>query len=124
MKLGTLVHHVHYKIFAKDFLTFAQGLTVKSCIKAAAYVQFFNILVQLLFKCGFYSRAAMQCSWSAKPVKAVWHDVALTLKAKLDFVMVTAAFQNVNKQFSMQTAMEISLTWTMFGRNFQAAASI
>ena len=32
--------------------------TVKSCIKAVACVQFFNFLVRLLFKCGFYLRAA------------------------------------------------------------------
>ena len=32
--------------------------TVKSCIKAAANVQFFKSLVRLLFKCGCYSRAA------------------------------------------------------------------
>ena len=31
---------------------------VKSCIKAAAYMQFFNFLLRLLFKCGFYSRVA------------------------------------------------------------------
>ena len=49
-------------------------ITVKSCIKAAAYVQFFNFLVRLLFKCGFYLRAAyMQSPESAKPVKAAWH---------------------------------------------------
>ena len=48
--------------------------TVKPCIKAAAYVQFFNFLVWLLFKCGLYLRAAyMQSLESAKPVKAVWH---------------------------------------------------
>ena len=48
--------------------------TVKSCIKAAADVQFFNFLVRLLFKCGFYLRAAyMQSPESAKPVNAVWH---------------------------------------------------
>ena len=45
------------------------------CIKAVAYVQLFNFLVRLLFKCGLYLRAAyMQCSESAKPVKAAWHD--------------------------------------------------
>ena len=33
-------------------------ITVKSCIKAAACVQFFIFLVRLLFKCGFYLRAA------------------------------------------------------------------
>ena len=48
--------------------------TVQSCITAAAYVQFFNFLVRLLFKCGFYLRAAyMQSPGSAKPVKAVGH---------------------------------------------------
>ena len=42
--------------------------TVKSCIKAAAYVKYFNFGVRLLFKCGFYLRAAyMQNSESAKP---------------------------------------------------------
>ena len=48
--------------------------TVKSCIKAAANMQFFNFLVWLLFEGGFYLRAAyMQSPESAKPVKAVWH---------------------------------------------------
>ena len=48
--------------------------TVKPCIKAATYVQFFNFLVRLLFKCGFYLRVAyMQFSESAKPIKAFWH---------------------------------------------------
>ena len=38
-------------------------------------MQFFNFWVRLLFKCGFYLRAAymMQNPESAKPVKAVWH---------------------------------------------------
>ena len=34
----------------------------------------------------------MQCSESAKPMKAVWHDVACTVKTKLDFVNVTRLF--------------------------------
>ena len=33
-------------------------LYVKLCIKVAAYVQFFNVLVRLLFKCGFYLKSA------------------------------------------------------------------
>ena len=36
--------------------TFERSHTVKSCIKAVAYVQFFNFVVWLLFKCGFYLR--------------------------------------------------------------------
>ena len=45
---------------------------VKSCIKASAYVQFFNFLLRLLFKCGFYLRVAyMQNPEPAKPVIAV-----------------------------------------------------
>ena len=37
-------------------------------------MQFFNLLAQLLLKCGFYSRAAnLQSSVSASPVKVVWH---------------------------------------------------
>ena len=49
-------------------------VTVKSCIGATAYLQFFNFLVRLLFKCGFYLRAAyVQNPELAKPVKAVWH---------------------------------------------------
>ena len=38
----------------------------------------------------------MQCSESAKPVKAVWREMTCTVKAKLDFVKVTKLFQNVN----------------------------
>ena len=37
----------------------------------------------------------MQFSESAKAVKAVWNDMACTLKVKLDFVNVTKLFQNV-----------------------------
>ena len=33
------------------------AIATASCIKAAAYVQLFNFLVQLLFKCGFSLRA-------------------------------------------------------------------
>ena len=49
----------------------------------------------------------MQCVESAKPLKAVWHDVKCTLKAKPDFVNVTKLFQNVNKHFGMQKAAEL-----------------
>ena len=49
----------------------------------------FQLLVRLLFKCGFYSRVHyMQCFQSAKPVKAVWHDVIWTVKARVDFLNV------------------------------------
>ena len=99
--------------------------TIKSCIKAAAYMQFFNVLVQLLFKRGFYSRVAYtQFSDFAKLVKAVWHKVTCTAKANLDFVNVTKFFQNVNKHFGMQKAVEFCLPRTILGRHFQAAASI
>ena len=44
-----------------------QSLLYKSCGLCAI----FNFLVRLLFKCGFYSKAAyVQCSESAKPVKS------------------------------------------------------
>ena len=70
---------------------------VKPRAKAAACVQFST------FGCGFQSRAAyMQCSESAKPMKAVWHDVTCTVKTTLDFVNVAKLFQHVNKHFSMQ----------------------
>ena len=57
----------------------------------------------------------MQCSESAKPVKAVWHD-DMAVKAKLDFVNVTKLFQDVKKKhFGMQQAVEVSCrsTWTI-----------
>ena len=77
-----------------------------------AYVQFFNFLLWLLFKCGFYSRAAyMQFSYFVKPVKAVWHNGTYTVKAKLDFVNVTKLFQNVNKHVGMQKSVKCSATW-------------
>ena len=63
-------NHDNFQVFANQS---GKISTVKSCIKAAAYVQFFNFLVRLLFKCGFYLVAAyMQSAESAKPVKAVW----------------------------------------------------
>ena len=99
--------------------------TEKSCIKAAAFVQVFNCLMRLLFKCGFYSRVAyMQCCESAKLAKGALHDVKCTVKVKLDFVNLTKLFQNANEHFGMQKAAEPSPTWTILDRHFQAAASI
>ena len=43
----------------------AKNHTVKSCIKAAAYVQFFNFLVRLLFKYALYAK-----SWVCKTRKS------------------------------------------------------
>ena len=57
-------------------------------------------------------------------MKAAWHDVNCTVKPKLDFVNVTKLFQNVNKHFGMQKAAELSSTWTILDRHFQAVASI
>ena len=45
----------------------------------------------------------MQCSKSTKPVKAIWHDVTCTVKAKLDVVSVT----NVSKHFGIQKSSRI-----------------
>ena len=42
----------------------------------------------------------MQCSVSAKPERAVWHDVICTVKAKFDFLNVTKLFQNVKCNFN------------------------
>ena len=93
-------------------------------IKVALSEQFFNFLVRLLFKCGFYSMAAeMQCSESAKAVKAVFHDVTCTVKVKLDFVIIPKLFQNVNKYFGMQKAVAFRPTWTIVSHHFQATAS-
>ena len=51
-----------------------RACTAKSCIKAAACVQFFNFLVRLLFKDGFYLRVTyVQSPESAKPEKTVGH---------------------------------------------------
>ena len=48
-------------------------ITLKSCIKAAAYVQFFGAAIQvwLSFKSGLCTH--VQSLESAKPVNAVWH---------------------------------------------------
>ena len=74
--------------------------TVKSCIKAAAYVQFFNFLVQLLFKCSFYLRAAyMQNPESAKPEKEVWH---MLTKSKTWHCDCSTIISNVNKHFACE----------------------
>ena len=101
--------------------------TEKSCIKAAAYVPFFNFLVWILFECGLYSRAAyMHCSGSAKPGKAVWPILArcdMYSESELDFVIVTKLLQNVIKRFGMQRAVEVK-PWTIFGRHSQATSSI
>ena len=99
--------------------------TEKSFIKAAAFVQFYNCLMHLLFKCGFYSRVAyMQWCECEKLVKGALHDVKCRVKVKLDFVNVTKLFQNANEHFGMQKAAEPSPTWTILDRHFQAAASI
>ena len=41
----------------------------------------------------------MQCSETAKPMKAVCHNVSCTVKAKLDFVNVTKLFQKCKQPF-------------------------
>ena len=55
----------------------------------------------------------MQCFQSAKPMKAVWHGVTRTVKAKLDFVYVTKVFQNVNKHVGILKEVKFSPTWTI-----------
>ena len=68
-----------------------------------------SIQVRLLFEGGLY--AMFQ---SAKPVKAVWHAVTRTVKAKLDFVYVKKkVFENVNKHFGILKAVKFSPTWTI-----------
>ena len=61
-------------LFCVEFNVRTPRSTIRSCIKAAAYVKFFKFLVRLLFKYGFYLRTAyLQSPESAKLVKAVWH---------------------------------------------------
>ena len=65
--------------------------TEKACIKADAYVQFFNFLVRLLFKCGFYLRAAyMQSPESSKSEK---RSGTCKMKVKLDIAIAPNLFQ-------------------------------
>ena len=91
--------HVHADIVAK----YRWQYTVNSCIKAAGYVQLFNFLMWLLFKCGFYSRVALYAMFSVcKTRESVWHDVTRTVKAKLDSVDAKKVLQNVNKHLGMQ----------------------
>ena len=94
---------------------------VKLCIKAAAYVQFFNFLLRLLIKCGFYSRADdMQCFESGTlggsekerkflsfslPPRHMYSESA-TLNCECNKIV-----WNVNKHFGMRKAV-----------GFQAAA--
>ena len=57
-----------------QFLQCSKRLYRKVVYKCRSLCAIFNFLVRLLFKCGFYLRVAyMQCSESAKPVKAAWH---------------------------------------------------
>ena len=67
----------------------------KSCGLCAIFHLFgaASILVWLLFLRAAY----MQCCESAKPVKAVWHGVTCTVKAKLNFVNVTKLQLPLNK---------------------------
>ena len=94
----------------------------KSCGLCAIFKLFgaAAIQVRLLIESG------LQCFESAKPMKAVWHDVTCrsTLKAKLDTVNVTKLFQNVSRQFGMQKTVEFSPTWATLGHHFQAAAYV
>ena len=69
-----------------------------------------SIQVRLVFEGGLY---CMQCFQSAKPMKAVWHGVTRTVKAKLDFVYVTKVFQNVNKHVGILKEVKFSPTWTI-----------
>ena len=59
--LSNLQEHVKitpiFKSSIKELICIRM-ITVNSCMKAAAYVQIFNFLVRLLFKCGFNLRAA------------------------------------------------------------------
>ena len=63
-------------------------------------------------------------SESPNPVKVVGHDVTCNVKAEPDFVNVSKLFQNKNKHFGMQYAVEVSPTRTIQGRHCQATASI
>ena len=77
VKRVSRIHHrrmVRWCIRLTRLTLVCEVITIKWCIKAAAYVQFFNFLARLLFKCGFYLRAVyMQCPESAKPLKASRH---------------------------------------------------
>ena len=69
---------------------------------AAAYVQIFNVLVWLLFKCGFCLRAAyMQSRESAKPVKAAWHveNESETLHMHCDWSKIIS---NISKRLACE----------------------
>ena len=98
--------------------------TVKSFFKAAAYVQFLNFLVRLLFKCGSYSRAVsmdpdnIQCSESAERVKTDSHMCSDSATLR----MLQKSFKC--EQTGMRKAVGFSPTWTIMGHCFWASASI
>ena len=92
--------------------------TVKSCIKAAACVQFFSFLmrasiqVRLLFEGGLYAMfwvCKTRESSLARRIKCM-----RTVKAKLDFVNHEChEIVSKRKHFGMQKAAELSSTWTI-----------
>ena len=95
--------------------------TVKLCVKAAAYMQYFNFSVWLLFKCGFYLRAAYTQSWVCKTSKSGLAHV------KWNWNLTLPLFHNYFKCkqiFSMRKGAGFSPTSMTLGRFFQAAASI
>ena len=118
-----------------DALSRCEPHTVKSCIKAAAYVQVFNFLVRLLFKCGFYLRAAyMQSPKSAKPVKAVshmwnesetWHfDVPNYVECKQTFGMRKAVrFGPTSTTTGLLFGRGLCATWVWRKRGFFSSAA-
>ena len=84
-------------------------------MKAAAFVQFFNFLVRLLFEGGLYAKSRV-----SKPVKAVWH-------VKWQWNLTLRWFQNhfkCKQTFGVRKAVGFSSTSTILGRFFQAAASV
>ena len=105
------------------FLVSLHLTTVKSCTNAAAYAQMYNFLLRLLFKCGFYSRAAYMSNVLSLQNPSMQSGTVCTVKVKADFVKVTRRFQKVNIHFGMQKAIEFSPTWMILCPHFQAVAS-
>ena len=115
---------MQFSTFCCGFSTsvaFIRGrLTVKSCIKAAAYVLFFNFL------CGFYSSAAFIWGWLICKILSLQTCKSGLAHVKWKWNFTLRLFKNYfqcKQTFGMRKVW-FSSTLTTQDRFFRAAASI
>ena len=93
--------------------------TVKLCIKAAAFVQFFNFLVRPLFKDGLYAMF-----WACKTRESSLAQSYMYSESETWLCECHKIVSKCKQTFWQAKAVEGSCTWTISGHHFQAAACI